>query len=149
MSGLTIAAPQGAHFDFEEVKTARGTESLGEVPVLVWDSLDAAVAQYGDDGVVNVLDGTSLRVSFQSIARRYRIAKKSDDEIAKAQIDFKPGKRAAGVSTPVSRMRNAAVKVATKIGDEGADAIAELLKAVTEGKIKLEDVLALASTATQ
>jgi len=135
MPELQTQAPEGAHFDFEEVKTAKGTQSLGEVPILIWDSVSAAIAYYGEEAVRDVLDGTSLRVSFQSIARRYAGAKKSIDEIAKAQIDFRPGKRAGGASTPVSRAQRAAKSAAEKVGD--GDALAQLLEKVAAGEIDL------------
>src|SRR4051812_38418708 len=95
---LTVEAPAGAEFKLEEVKTARGTKSVGEVPILVWNDLEKARDYYGDEGIQDVLDGTSLRVSFQNIGRRYASAGKSMDEIAEAQLKFRPGKRAVGVS---------------------------------------------------
>lgn len=143
MSGLTVSAPQGAHFESEEVRTAKGTQSLGEHPILVWDSLDAARAFYGDEGIKDILDGTSLRVSFQSIARRMTIAKKSDDEIAKAQVDFRPGKRQGGVSTPTSRAKSAAGRAADKLGDK-ADLVSALLDRIAKGDISDADLEALA-----
>ena len=97
--GLTVTAPTGAEFVFDEVKTERGTKSLGEVPILVWRNVAAALTHYGEEGIGDILDGTSLRVSFQNIARRFKAAGKTDDEIAAAQVAFKPGKR-SGVSTP-------------------------------------------------
>jgi len=132
---LSIDAPQGAHWEWDEVKTAQGKESLGEVPLLVWDTLEGAVAHYTEEGVLNSLDGTSLRVSYQGIARRMKIAGKTDDEIAKAIIEFKPGKRAAGVSTPASRAKRAAAEAADA-GVDG-DAIAQLLKKIAAGEIDL------------
>lgn len=143
---LTIAAPDGAHFEYEEVKTARGTKSLGEVPILVFDSVQAAVTQYGEEGVKGVLDGTSLRVSFQGIARRMRIAGKSDDEIAKAELEFRPGTRVVGASTPVSRARNAAAKAAEAVGAENADKVAQFLDLVSAGKISAEDLAGFVGT---
>jgi hypothetical protein len=137
MPQLTIQAPAGAHFEFEEVKTARGTKSLGEVPILVWETTQAAVGQYGEEGIVNVLDGTSLRVSFQGIARRLRLQGKSDDEIATAQLQFKPGSRVVGESTPVSRARNAAKAAAEKVD---GDAIAAFLQKVAAGEISEADI---------
>lgn len=143
MSELTVQAPSGSHFEFEEVKTAKGTQTLGDVPILVWDSLDAMRAFYGDDGVLAVADGTSLRVSFQNIARRFRAAKepKSDDDIAKAQVDFRPGKRAVGQSTPQSRAASAARKAVEKVG--GSDAVTKLLEDIASGKLSAADVESL------
>lgn len=145
MPELTVQAPEGAHFEYEEVKTARGTKSLGEVPILVFDSVQSALAQYGEEGVKGVLDGTSLRVSFQGIARRMRAAGKSDDEIAKAEVDFRPGTRVVGQSTPVSRARSAAGKAAEAIGEANADVIAKFLDRVAKGDIKAEDLAAFTS----
>lgn len=139
-----VAAPAGAHFAFDEVKTDRGTKSLGEVPLMVWDSLDGAVEHYGDEGVLASLDGTSLRVSFQSIARRMKIAGKSDDEIAAAQAEFKPGKRAVGVSTPVTRSKRAAGQAAEALGEE-ADVVTDLLKKVAAGELSADDLRAMVS----
>jgi hypothetical protein len=137
---LTLQAPDGAEFEFEEVKTNRGQRSLGNVPILCWRDLDKAVAFYGEQGVINSLDGTSLRVSFQGIARRMRIAGKSDDEIAKSQIDFRPGARQGGVSTPVSKAASAARRAANKYSGTG---IAEFLEKLARGEIS-EEVFAQA-----
>jgi hypothetical protein len=142
MSDLTVAAPQGAHFEFEEVRTNKGTESLGLQPILVWDDLDAARQTYGDQGVLDVLDGTSVRVSMQSIARRGAMAKKTGDQIAEMQIAFKPGKRAGGASTPVSRAQRAAKGAAEKLGD-GADTISALLEKIASGEISAETLKGL------
>ena len=57
---LTLPAPDGAEFEMEEVKTARGTKSLGEVPILTWKSLERAREYFGDEGILDILDGTSL-----------------------------------------------------------------------------------------
>lgn len=137
-NSLTVAAPEGARWSFEEVKAERGAKSLGEVPLLVWESLDAARATYGDEGLVNILDGTSLRVSFQSIARRGVIQNKTFDEIAKAQVEFRPGKRAVGQSTPVSRAASAARKVAEKVGGDQTAALLERI-----GTLSPDDLAAL------
>jgi anti-sigma28 factor (negative regulator of flagellin synthesis) len=140
MGNLTVVAPDGAHFEFEPVRTEHGTKDLGEVPILVWDDEALARACYGAEGITDILDGTSLRVSFQGIARRYRIAGKSDDESAKTQIAFRPGKRAVGVSTPVSRAANMAKKASEKVS---GDKIAEFLQQIADGKISEEDLAGL------
>jgi len=140
MGNLTVVAPTGAHFEFEPVRTEHGTKDLGEVPILVYDSLETARGVFGDEGITDILDGTSLRVSFQGIARRFRIAGKSDDESATAQIAFRPGKRAAGVSTPASRASHAAKAASEKVS---GDKIAEFLKQIADGKISEEDLAAL------
>lgn len=141
MPDLTVTAPEGAHFEFEEVRTAKGAESLGEVPILIWDNASAAIAQYGEEGVRDILDGTSLRVSFQSIARRMRAAGKTDDEIATAQVAFRPGKRAVGASTPESRAAKSARSAVAKSGN--ADLITALLDKVAKGELSNEDLEAL------
>ena len=141
---VTVAAPTGAHFESEEAKTAKGTKSLGEVPILVWDSVPAMIAHYGEEGIANMADGTSFRVSFQSIARRFKSLEgekqKSDDDIAKAQIDFRPGKRQGGASTPVSRAKRAAGAAAEKVS---GDSVAALLELIASGKLTQADVDAL------
>jgi len=143
MSDLSINAPAGSHFEFEEVKTARGTQSLGDVPILVWDSLDGLVGQYGEDGVLTMADGTSVRVSFQNIARRFKAAGKTDDEIATAQVNFKPGKRQGGASTPASRAARAAKKAVEQTGQ--GEAIEKLLAKIAAGDLSDADLEALTS----
>lgn len=142
-SNITTEAPEGAHFEFEEVKTARGTESLGEVPLLVWDDLDKARAFYTDEGILAVLDGTSLRVSFQGTARRLKAANKADDDIAKAQSEFRPGRRQGGQSTPTSRATRAAKSASEKVN---GDAISELLEKIASGQISAETLAAMGIT---
>lgn len=139
---LTVQAPAGSHFEFEEVATARGTQSLGEKPLLVWDSVPAATEFYGEEGIEAILDGTSLRVSFQSVARRMAIAGKSDDEIAATQVAFRPGKRVGGASTPVSRAKRAAGAAAEKLGDK-ADQLSALMDKIASGEISEEDLASL------
>lgn len=137
MPDLTVQAPTGAHFAFEEVKTAKGTKSLGEQPILVWDDANAATEYYTAQGVLDILDGTSVRTSMQGIARRLANAGKSADEIAKAQVDFRPGRRAGGASTPASRARKAA-ESAVDAGASG-DAVANLLARIAKGEVQLAE----------
>lgn len=141
MPELAVAAPEGAHFEYEEVKTAKGATSLGHVPILVWDKLDAATSHYGEEAVRDILDGTSLRVSFQNIARRFKIAGKSDEDIAKGMIEFKPGKRAGGTSTPGSRAASAAKKAVEKTG--AGDDIAVLLDKIANGEFTAAEITAI------
>lgn len=143
---MNITAPTGAHFEFEEVRTDRGATSLGNVPILKWDNLEACLDFYGEDQLLNVLDGTSLRVSFQGMARRMKAAGKTDDEIAQAELDFRPGTRTPGQSTPVSRAKSAAKRAAEKLGDE-ADAISTLLDKVASGEISQSQLAELLSLA--
>ena len=143
MPELQITAPEGAHFDFEEVKTAKGQSSLGHVPILVWDDLEKARVVYGDAGITDVMDGTSLRVSFQNIARRYKIATKTDEEIAAAMVAFRPGKRTVGESTPSSRAARLAKTASEKVG--GSDAVEKLLAKIASGELSQEDLEALVS----
>jgi hypothetical protein len=135
--------PPGSTFLFAKVKTDRGQTDLGEVPILTWGETDEdiqhAIAYYGAEGISNILGGTSLRVSFQGIARtaKEKAAKDpskamTDEQIAKAQIDFRPGKREGGQSTPASRLGNQAKKLAEKANP---NVLAELLKMVEEGKL--------------
>ncbi len=138
---LTIKAPDGAHFDYEELKTNHGDKSLGDAPILVWDKLDECVKYYTEEGVLSCLDGTSPRVSYQGIARRGRIKGKSDDEIAKEELDFRPGRRVVGVATPVSRAAKAAKAAAEKVD---GDKIAAFLDRVAKGEITEDDFSALA-----
>lgn len=136
---LTLTPPTGAEFELEEVKTKRGTVSLGTVPILVWKELQRAVDFYGNDSICDVLDGTSLRVSFQNIARRYAAAGKSMDEIAQAQVNFRPGKRTVGASTPVTRASSAARRAAEKMGDK-AESITRLLDRIAKGEVSEEEL---------
>ncbi len=140
---LLTTAPDGSEFTSDEVKTAKGTQSLGEVPLLVWNDVQKMIAFYGEDGIKDMADGTSFRVSFQGIARRMKAAGKSDAEIQDAQIRFRPGKRAGGVSTPVSRAQRAAKQAQEKLGD--SDAVEKLLAKIASGEISNEDLQALTS----
>lgn len=137
-STVSVAAPSGAHWEYEEIKTEKGTKSLGLAPLLVWDDLEAAAAFFTDALILAILDGTSLRVSYQNIARRKRIAGKSDDEIAQDQVDFRPGTRRVGESTPASRAQRATRQAVE--GGVNADALAELVAMVASGKINLADL---------
>ncbi len=139
----TKVAPEGSHWVYEEVKTDKGTKSLGnENPLLVWDDLDKARAHYGDEKILGVLDGTSLRVSFQNIIRRGRAGDKSVDDIAQAQLDFKPGTRTVGESTPASRVARAA-KAAVGEGGATEDQVLKMLELLKSGKLKPEELDAL------
>lgn len=143
MGTTAVTAPAGAHWEYEEVKTAKGTQSLGEVPILVWDSLDSMVSFYNEEGVLAVADGTSLRVSFQNIARRFKAANKTDDEIATAQVAFRPGKRAVGQSTPGSRAARQAKAAVEKTGN--SEAIEKLLAKIANGELSEADLESLVS----
>jgi anti-sigma28 factor (negative regulator of flagellin synthesis) len=136
---LSVTPPEGAEFVFEEVKTAKGTQSLGEVPILRFNTLEGLIAHIGEQGVLNVADGTSLRVSYQNIARRAKAQNKSDDEIAEAQVRFRPGNRAVGASTPTSRAARAA-KVAAEKGVDG-DKLAALLDKIAKGELNIESLV--------
>lgn len=142
MPELQVAAPDGAKFDYEEVKTAKGTESLGSVPILVWEDLPKATSFYGEEAIKDILDGTSLRVSFQNIARRLKIAGKTDEEIANAMVAFRPGKRVAGASTPASRAARQAKAATEKVG---GDAVEKLLAKIASGELSEADLQALTS----
>lgn len=142
MPTLTITAPEGAHFDFDEVKTAKGTSSLGEVPILTWDDTPKMIEFYGEEGIRDIANGTSLRVSFQAIARRYKIAGKSDDDIADAMVKFRPGRHSPAASTPASRSQRLARSASEKLGDN-APRLEELLQKIASGEISFEDVAAL------
>jgi hypothetical protein len=101
---LTVTAPDGAEFTWSEVKTNRGTQSLGQVPILRWTDPAKAQAFYGPESFLDALNDTGLRVPFQSIARRLRVSGKGDaNAIAQEQIDYRPGSRQPSQSTGVSR----------------------------------------------
>ena len=137
---LTVKAPDGAEFVFEKVKDKNGTRDLGEVPILCYRTLNALVEKYGEEGIVNTEDGTSLRVSFQGIARRMKAKGKTDDEIGQAQLDFKPGTREVGIPTPASRAAKAAKQASEKVD---GDVIAALLDKVAKGELSLDDIKSL------
>lgn len=137
---VSIAAPQGSHFEYDEVKTKGGAQTLGEVPILVWDTVEGMIAHYTEEGVLAMADGTSARVSFQGIARRLKAKGKTDDEIAQEQVNFRPGKRQGGVSTPESRARRAAVAASEKVG---GDTVKALLDQLTSGQVSKEQLEAL------
>lgn len=136
---LNVQAPVGSHFEFEEVKTKKGTESLGDVPILVWDDVQAAIDHYGVEGIINILDGTSVRVSMQSIARRLKAAGKGDDEIAQKQVEFKPGKREPGNAKPETKAARAAKAASGKVD---TDVLTAFLKKVADGEIGEADLKA-------
>lgn len=142
MPELITQAPEGSHFEFDSVATEKGSKSLGEWPILVWDDIQAVIDTYGEQGLRDILDGTSVRVSFQSIARRGAIAGKTMDEVATMQVAFRPGKRAGGASTPVSRAKNASGKAAEKLGDQ-ADKITALLERIARGEVTAEQLDAM------
>lgn len=143
----TVQAPEGAEWAYEELKTDKGTKSLGsDNPILVWKDLEKMREFYGDEGVLAIADGTSLRVSFQNIGRRMRSNEKNTiDDIAKAQVEFRPGKRVVGESTPASRSARAA-KQAVESGAIAEDDLAKLLEAVKSGKLKADDITALTAS---
>jgi hypothetical protein len=134
MGNLSYEAPAGSRWAWDEVKTGHGKESLGEAPLLEWESVEGIVGHYGVEGALAAINGTSLWVSYQGIARRMKIAGKSDDEIAKAVLDFRPGKRAVGNPTPVSRAKNAAAAAASVAN---GDAIAAFLARVARGEVQI------------
>ena len=137
---LTVEAPEGAHFEFDEVKTAKGTQSLGDVPILVWNNAQKMIEFYGEQGVLDMADGTSIRVSGQSIARRLKAAGKSDDEIATKQLEFRPGKRTVGAATPATRAASSAKKASEKVS---GDVLAALLDKIANGDLSEADIAAL------
>jgi hypothetical protein len=137
---LNVAAPEGSHFEIEKVENKAGAEF--QVPILVWDSFEKGLEFYTEEGILRVLDGTSLRVTFQGIARRMAIAGKSADEIASAQIEFRPGSRRVGESTPVSRSVKA-VKSVAAADPAKAEALEKLLAKVAAGEVSLDDLSSL------
>ena len=142
---LTVQPPEGAEFVWGEVKTNRGTESLGQVPILRWTSVTAAVQFYGEEPALNALNDTGLKVPFQSIARRGRASGKLDaNGIAQEQIDYRPGSRAAAASTPASRAKSAAAKAAETLGENGADVLTTLLARIQRGEISADQLAQLA-----
>lgn len=138
--------PAGASFEFEVVRSAKGNEEFSDVPILVWGSskedVDAAIAYYTPDGISNILNGTSLRVSFQGIARRYRLAGKSNAEIAQAQIDFRPGHR-SGTATPESKAAKAARRASETVENKGL--VTDLLEKIASGELSEADLASLLS----
>lgn len=129
-------APEGAQWIWDEVRTGHGKESLGEVPLLEWLDANGAVALYGMEGVLAALNGTSFTVSYQGIARRMKLAGKSNEEIATAILAFRPGNRNVAAPTPVSRARKAAADAASVAN---GDAIAALLAKIARGEIVVDD----------
>lgn len=136
--------PPGARFEYDEVKTDRGQKSLGQVPILTWDEseegFNGALAYYGAAGIARFINGTSARVSFQGILRRGKQANKTDEQMALDQLNFRPGSRQGGQSTPVSRAANATRKAAQKIS---GDSIAELMAKLAEDESFRNQVAAL------
>jgi hypothetical protein len=59
-------------------------------------------------------------------------------------ISFKPGKRAGGVSTPVSRAARAAKQATEKVGEQG-DLVTTLLEKIAWGELSVADLESLTS----
>lgn len=138
---LTVTAPEGAHFALEELATKGGADKFSDVPILVWDDFSAMVAHFTEEGVKNMADGTSLRVAYQSIARRGKLKAAADDEIAKLQVAYQPGKRTGAPVTPQGR----AAKAAKALDVNEADEVTKLIENLKSGKLKLEDLAVINS----
>ncbi len=82
------------------------------------------LAFYGPAGIAQIANGTSIKVVVQGIARRLKPKGKSDEEIAKEQLEYRPGTRQGGASTPASRLAAHAKKAAEKFN---ADGLAQLI----------------------
>lgn len=139
--GLTVAAPTGARFDPEEVATKGGTEKF-DAPMLIWESLDALRDHIGEQGILDMSDGTSLRVAYQAAARRGHVKGKTMDEIAQSQLDYKPGKRSGATSTPANKTARLAKELVDK-SPEAADEVQKLLAGLASGKFSLDDLKAI------
>lgn len=138
--------PPGAYFDFDEVKGDRGQKTLGTRPLLTWrenqEGLDGFIAFYGVEGGMRIPNGTSIRVTGQGIARR--VTEKAikegwgtdndriNNETAKLQLEYRPGKRQGGQSTAQSRAVAAAKKAAGKIGGDAITSMLERVAAMSE-----------------
>ncbi len=143
VNGLTIAAPAGSHFEIEEVATKGGAEKF-EAPILIWDTTEALVAHLGEEGVIAMADGTSLRVAYQAAARRGHTKGKSFDEIAASQVEYKPGKRSGASSTPQNKTARMAKELVDKNPD-AAEEVQKLLAGLASGKFSLDDLKAMNS----
>lgn len=143
LGDLTVAAPTGSHWDWSEVKTARGTKSLGQIPILVWDDPQAALEFYGPEAFLSGFNNTGLRVPFQGIGRRGRAGGKMDaNAIAQEQLEYKPGQTERAAPTATSRAKSAAARAAEQLG-EGADLITTLLNKVANKEITEEQLSAI------
>lgn len=142
-NGLTVSAPAGSHFDIEEVATKGGAEKF-QAPILVWDTTEALVEHLGEQGVIDMADGTSLRVAYQAAARRGHTKGKTFDEIATDQISYKPGKRSGASSTPQNKTARMAKELVDK-NPEAADEVQKLLAGLASGKFSLDDLKAMNS----
>lgn len=133
---LSLEAPDGARWDYGEVKTNRGTQSLGKVPILVWDDPQKAIEFYGQEAFLAAFNNTGLRVPFQSIARRKRVAGVVDaNEIAQEMIDYKPGETERAAPTAASRAASAAKRATEALSEGGKDLFTTLLDKVAKGEI--------------
>ena len=143
MASVTVAAPAGSHFDFETVKDKQ--ENEWEVPMLIWDDFQKMVEYYGAEGILRIADGTSLRVVFQGAARRIMQAKEPGtvDDIAKAQVEYKPGERRGSTEATPATKAGRAAKKAADARPESADLIAKLLEKIANGEMSAEDLEAL------
>lgn len=133
--------PPGFYFDWDEVKGDHGQKSFGQRPLLsvheTPEGVQGMITFYGNEGVARIYNGTSGRVQAQGIARRVTLKgqkatppwsdEQINNEIAKAQLEYRPGKRQGGQSTAQSRAVNAAKKAAGKIS---GDALAGLMEKI-------------------
>lgn len=136
--------PTGFYFDWDEVKGDHGQVSFGKRPLLTVnedpEGAKALYEFYGNEGVARFYNGTSGRVQFQGVARRVTAKGKKEgwsdekinEEIAKQELEYRPGKRAGGQSTAQSRAVAAMKKAAGKIPGDALAGLMDRVAAMTD-----------------
>lgn len=90
----------GIRFDLEDVAKRMGENAsdkrvIGQAPIAVVTDLDKFRAHFGDDVVLGIMDGTSIRVMSQDVGRRGLEAKDSLDTMKAAIYNRLKGVRNA------------------------------------------------------
>jgi len=134
---LTVAAPSGAHFRISKVGPKGGAKTA--MPVLTWDNLDACVSFMGEEAAVLGLSG-GLTSKYREIARQGAADGKTQDEVAMAQIEYRPVAKAPRAKTKpaATRIRVAARAMARAFTKEQAAVVAVLLEDLAAGKTVIE-----------
>ena len=102
-----------------------------KLPVLTWSVLDGAVKFMGEEAVLKALNGSGLGQGYKNSARRLAKNKRSEADIAQAQIDYRPGERGRAI-LPKTALRRATVAARSKVDDVQ---LAILLEKIAAGEV--------------
>lgn len=101
----------GIRFDLEEVAKQSGDNRSDKVtfhrkaPIVIVENVEKFRAAFGDDTILAIFDGTSIRVKSQAIARRMLTKGATNEEIEAANVNMLRGVRNAtrGGTTTVTK----------------------------------------------